>query len=512
MIPSIIKFELISRHPKFNQSGKELIHLNKITALRYKLHTKLKPTHIRVRSGSTILYQENLFHNRPDDKGDIRFFNIWLNLEALQKDLCRLTVEFRIFGFYVKLSHLDIKIIDYKDHKTAELSDSYIDISYINSTESNATNLVDQIINLPATIRCSSQISNQQNIKEIALLRLDQLGDFVMTTTAIHELITIFPRANITILVSPSNEGIANSIPYFKRIVIIPFSFEEKSNIRTLKKEACETVINELGSKKFDLAIDLSPMPETRELLRFINADYRVGFENTDTSICDLSLLLHAKDPINWLSNVSHANYPRLLISSLKNIFFPEYIHLENKSAKKDFPNEVTFNHKDYIVIHSGARNKLVQWPEIKFVELAETLSKRNLKIVFFADDDFNHELRQRILKLKNFHFIQGLVNFKEFDAIISLANLFIGNDSGPKHLAAMRGTPVVSLHSARTNWNEWGQIDSGNIVSKRVPCAGCAIVTSKECTLDQICIKSITINDVLAAIGQVSKDKKSKE
>ena len=59
---------------------------------------------------------------------------------------------------------------------------------------------------------------------------------------------------------------------------------------------------------------------------------------------------------------------------------------------------------------------------------------------------------------------------FDDLDALLSFATVFVGNDSGPKHLAALRGTPVVSIHCARIGWAEWGQEQSGVVISRRVP------------------------------------------
>ena len=56
---------------------------------------------------------------------------------------------------------------------------------------------------------------------------------------------------------------------------------------------------------------------------------------------------------------------------------------------------------------------------------------------------------------------IAGQIPFAHFDALLAL-RVFVGNDSGPKHLAALRGAPVVSLHMARLNWSEWGQEMTG--------------------------------------------------
>lgn len=143
----------------------------------------------------------------------------------------------------------------------------------------------------------------------------------------------------------------------------------------------------------------------------------------------------------------------------------------------------------------------LVRWPLQNFVDLAVKLLGYRCKIVFFSDELISVQAREELTKSQNIIIIDYKIPFDDFDTILAHASLFIGNDSGPKHLAALRDTPVISIHSPRTNWSEWGQIDSGYIVSKSIPCAGCAIISDKECAKDLICIKSIKIDDVVKAI-----------
>jgi ADP-heptose:LPS heptosyltransferase len=109
-------------------------------------------------------------------------------------------------------------------------------------------------------------------------------------------------------------------------------------------------------------------------------------------------------------------------------------------------------------------------------------------------------------LTLSNrFHLVDGRLEFDQFDALVSFCDVFVGNDSGPKHLASLRGAKVVSLHMARNNWNEWGQENGGYILSRKLPCAGCQISHDpEECGRDFICIRGIKPEEVMAAVQRL--------
>ncbi len=80
---------------------------------------------------------------------------------------------------------------------------------------------------------------------------------------------------------------------------------------------------------------------------------------------------------------------------------------------------------------------------------------------------------------------------------------MLVGNDSGPKHLAALRGTNVVTIFTARINWAEWAQEGVGSVVSRRVPCAGCAIFHhGEECGKEFACVRDILPEEVFDAVS----------
>jgi ADP-heptose:LPS heptosyltransferase len=106
------------------------------------------------------------------------------------------------------------------------------------------------------------------------------------------------------------------------------------------------------------------------------------------------------------------------------------------------------------------------------------------------------------LLDSGRFQLLDRHLPFDDLDALLSFCTVFVGNDSGPKHLAALRGVKVVSLHSARINWNEMGQEISGIIISRKVPCAGCGIdYDEDECGKDFACITKISPEEVFTSV-----------
>jgi ADP-heptose:LPS heptosyltransferase len=158
-----------------------------------------------------------------------------------------------------------------------------------------------------------------------------------------------------------------------------------------------------------------------------------------------------------------------------------------------------------FVVLHDGARLPFSRWPH--YPELAAMiLAETDLKLVLLTDDpNLRTALPPELAQADRFHLIDGRLQFDEFDALVSFCGLFVGNDSGPKHLASLRGAPVVSLHMARSNWNEWGQENGGYILSRKLPCAGCLISQNpEECGRDFVCIRNIKPEEVMQAVRKL--------
>lgn len=91
----------------------------------------------------------------------------------------------------------------------------------------------------------------------------------------------------------------------------------------------------------------------------------------------------------------------------------------------------------------------------------------------------------------------------RESAAAIAHAQLFLGHDSGPMHLAAAVGTPAVAVFAARNIPRQWFPFGAQNaVVYHRVECWGCGLETCVE--QRKKCIASITVEEVLAAVRTV--------
>jgi heptosyltransferase III len=88
----------------------------------------------------------------------------------------------------------------------------------------------------------------------------------------------------------------------------------------------------------------------------------------------------------------------------------------------------------------------------------------------------------------------------RESAALLRSAQIFLGHDSGPMHLAAAMGVPCVAIFSARNLPRIWFPYGDGHrVLYHQTDCAGCGLVTCIE--QKKKCILSITVEEVLEAV-----------
>ena len=95
-----------------------------------------------------------------------------------------------------------------------------------------------------------------------------------------------------------------------------------------------------------------------------------------------------------------------------------------------------------------------------------------------------------------------GVLTPRESAAAIARARLFVGHDSGPMHLAAAVGTPVVAIFAARNIPRQWFPFGKQHqVVYHRVECWGCGLETCIE--QQKKCLMSITVAEVMGVVRE---------
>jgi heptosyltransferase-2 len=150
-----------------------------------------------------------------------------------------------------------------------------------------------------------------------------------------------------------------------------------------------------------------------------------------------------------------------------------------------------------------GAAWPFRRWPVERFVELGRWLqAEYGAYILIFAAGN-ERELVSRVergLRRGQTLGLAGKTAIRQMGSVLRRCRLFVGNDSGPLHVAVAAGVPVVGLFGPGEyeRFRPWGP--DQDVVRLAFPCSPC----SQNCLFDEArCIKGISVREVKAAIAR---------
>jgi ADP-heptose:LPS heptosyltransferase len=161
-----------------------------------------------------------------------------------------------------------------------------------------------------------------------------------------------------------------------------------------------------------------------------------------------------------------------------------------------------TLKGRRYVVIHPASIMETKRWPAERFAEVGCRLAARGLTVVVTSGPGEESFANAVAAKVNGAMVITGLT-IPELAELLRGARLYIGNDSGPMHLAAAVGAPTIAVwgSSDSRRWRPW-------CVEHRIiqnpfecnPCPGyrCLVAASP------LCIESVTVEQVDAAITEL--------
>lgn len=296
--------------------------------------------------------------------------------------------------------------------------------------------------------------------ERLLVIRLDEIGDVVLTTPLLRELRRNLPRAWITLVVNKLVHNLMKGCPYVNEVLSFDWRAPGWRRPYTQLLRAWELGRERLRPRHFDLA--LVPRWDgdghfAKPLVYLSGARRRVGYAEQGSSPS-----LRDDGPDRLLTQVLDCREPRHEVRrSLEMLEFiggtvqDEHLDLwltsqEQEEARLRLVRQGLESDDLLITLAPGASKKERQWPVSRFAALGAWLIQhygaRLLVVGGPGEEPLGRDLVQalgdRAINLT------GQTTLRQAAALISLSRLFVGNDSGPMHLAAAGGVPVVELCS----------------------------------------------------------------
>jgi ADP-heptose:LPS heptosyltransferase/tetratricopeptide (TPR) repeat protein len=430
-------------------------------------------------------------------------FNSWLDFSAFAPGLHALELRFHDAAGRPRSWHDRVVIAE----SVAEAL--YPDSDFlIASAPDDRRPLETQVRSRPSQVRQAARRLFPAGIRNVAVFRTDQLGDLVASLPALRRLRELVPHARIIGVFTEANADFARTLSdVVDEVVLIDFPDVLLEQRRTMPLDQQQALRDRLLAFRLDVAIDLSRAGVSRELLRLSGAPFLYGVGGGDWPFLSADFVFNTHDRWTGHDMTPHSTKVLAMIEALGAILAGPAPVVRRDDLPRVLVERYGLAANDhYVVLHLGARIGFSRWPHhAALVRLL--LERTDLKVVAIGDADAGAAFPDDLSNDSRFLLLARRLSFDDLDALLSYAAVVVGNDSGPKHLAALRGTPVVTIFSARINWTEWGQEGNGVVISRKVPCAGCAILHEPEnCGKAFACITDIKPNEVFEQVVRLAE------
>jgi len=345
-------------------------------------------------------------------------------------------------------------------------------------------------------------MSTKKRPDKYIIIRTDRIGEVLLSTVAVDLIKRSNPEAKITFATSGYSADIVSGRDDIEEVLIIDTSGEKSWFPEAL------SLGRELKKRRFDVAIILNPH-KTLHLGCFLGGvPERIGYGRKWGF-----LLTKAVDDRRDEGRKHEIEYTMdlLRVAGIDVSAGVSPRMPEDQDAVK-YVDALLQNNgvdllKPMVLIHPGSSNPAKMWPVSRYAELVKKIkSGFDCEVVLMGGGE-EKALSDKVIKeagVEAFN-VSGMLDLKQLAALIKRAAVFIGNDTGPMHMAAALKVPVIAIFGRKipgvspVRWRPWGD---GHVVFHRPD--DCGECHDDLCPYDYRCLSGVAAAEVFEAAEKI--------
>jgi lipopolysaccharide heptosyltransferase II len=320
-----------------------------------------------------------------------------------------------------------------------------------------------------------------RNARRILCVRLDYLGDVLMSTPAIRALRESIPGAHITLLTSPGGAAAAPYVPEIDDTIVYQAPWLKSSDIHPPADDLA--MVQTLAAREFDAAViftvySQNPLPSAL-LCHLAGIRLRLAhcrenpYQLLTHWICEPEPQQRLRHEVRRQLDVVASVGARTGTARLS-FRIPEADAASMRRRLAAIGIAGIVGTKGWMVVHPGASAASRRYPEELMASAACELAERTgRRILFTGNRDEAPGVQRIAAQVKDAYSLAGLLSLGELAALISFSPLLLTNNTGPAHIAAALGTPVVDLYALTNPQHAPWQVPS-RVLYHDVPCRFC--------------------------------------
>lgn len=287
-------------------------------------------------------------------------------------------------------------------------------------------------------------------MNRILFIKLCCVGDLLFTTPTVRAFRKALPSAHLAYLVGNWSQDVVLCNPHLNEVILFDKPFQGENKL-VLAKRSLQTIL-EIRKKQFDAAVIFHRSASAFAFAALGGIKKRIGFD-----LPRWGFLCTTKVPYD--SQVHEVDrYLRLAeavgipAAGIETEMAPT---VEAKEHADLWLRSEALSEAEFLVAmqpsggeNPGSKMAIKRWDWERYARLADRISSEFGAKIVLVGGKSDAEIHQKIIshsKCKPID-LSGRTTFAQVGAIAQRCQLFVGNDSGPLHIAAAVGTPTISL------------------------------------------------------------------
>jgi lipopolysaccharide heptosyltransferase I len=282
-------------------------------------------------------------------------------------------------------------------------------------------------------------------IPRILIIRLSAIGDVVRVLPALECLREAHPHAQIDWVVEAKAAGVLSEHPSLDQVLVFERGAGARENLRRFRQ-----LMKQVRANRYDIVLDFHGILKSGLLMAASRAEERYGFARPRAQ--ELSWLFAKKRTALSSQRLNRIEENLLLCENVAPRLQSLEAHISVPPEVEDdveaFYERAFDGGKRIVVLHVPVDRPEKQWPLEYFAVLGDLLDADGRFNVLLAWGPGQFEAVSQVARSarRNLQVAPETVTLKHYAWMVHQADLFVGGDTGPMHIASAMGVPVVAL------------------------------------------------------------------
>lgn len=323
-------------------------------------------------------------------------------------------------------------------------------------------------------------------VDRILVIKLRAIGDVLLSTAVLPDLAAAYPGASLDFLTDRYCAGVLDGNQHIDRI-----------HLFDVRRDGSLGLIRRIRNERYDMVIDLFGNPRSAVVTLFSGARVRVGYRFNWRTICYNRVI----EPRSGTVHNVEFNLDALRRIGIEPEHRLPLFPLDEKAeifAEKFFAEHHLVK-KNTVALNPGGGWISKKWRLHQYAALADRIAgEMGLDVVLAWGPGEQEEAEKVRAGMKEKSLIFPPTDLKQLASLMTRCVALVTNDSGPMHIAAATGVPVVAIFGP-THPHLQGPVHTPSVVvrNERLDCLGCSYT---ECPIGNPCMEELTVAEVFDA------------